>query len=190
MENNKLAQIKSIVINNKKNLILTFVGLLIVFGLGMALNYRKNSEQASIPEGCKEGYAFSETTGKPCLEIVFEVCAEGDIYDRNTGEPCMDGAENNQANSKKGSMGYESALKEYTGKSLVFDSNCVSNPSELSVSLGSSVLLANNSDTALSFNAFGRVVNLRPYHYMLGTVSAPESVVSCNDKVASKITAK
>ncbi len=199
MENNTLDRIKVAFSENKTNAILGIVGLLIIILALVMVVHKRNQRSAAVVEGCKQGDMFSETTGKPCVEQKFEECIDGDLYNRNTGEPCPEtkGAAMNDTKSNptsdgsttKGNLSYEAALKEYTGKSLLFGANCASTPQTLNAPAGSQILIANNSTSTLEVGVQNKKVKLTPYHYMLSSMTAKGAVdVSCNGSNTTKIT--
>lgn len=186
MENNKLNEIKSAFITNKKNLIIGLALIVALFLIAFALSKRAGQTEM-LAEGCNPGDTFSQTTGKPCKETQLESCLEGELYDKNTGEPC-EKKTSDASKNEKGDLSYESALKEYATRSIAFDASCAPTPAELKVSLGSSMLISNNSTELLKINILGNTTNLRPYHYMLTTIkTAEETPISCNDKVSSRV---
>ncbi len=198
MENNTINQIKTMFNENKTNVILGIVALIVIIvAIVMAVNNKKSEKSTEVVEGCKQGDIFSGTTGKPCFEQVFEACKDGDLYNMNTGEPCGDNkTEVNKDGAmmkadSKGNLSYEAALKQYSGKSLLFNASCVSTPATLESTAGTQVLIANNSNATLELSVQNKKAKLLPYHYMLSFMGTKgEVAVSCNGNTATKITVK
>jgi hypothetical protein len=188
MENKKMGQIKSFVNQNRR--VIGIVLLVVAVLLSFAFMNKTLEAPKTLVEGCRAGDSFSQTTGKPCTGEEPESCKEGDIYDRNTGKPCVQ-VEDKSTTPNTNPSSYESALKTYTGKSLLFDASCVSNPSELKAAIGSTVLLANNSEKTLQVSIQTDSAVLRPYHYMKSFIStAGELAVICNGKTSATVNVK
>jgi len=191
MENKKMSQIKSFVNQNRRaiSIILLVVAVLLSFAF-MNKTLEAPKTLVSTVEGCRAGDSFSQTTGKPCTGEELGSCKEGDIYDRNTGKPCVQ-VEDKSTTPNTNPSSYESALKTYAGKSLLFDASCVSNPSELKAAIGSTVLLANNSERTLQVSIQTDSAVLRPYHYLKSFIStAGELAVICNGKTSATVNVK
>ena len=188
MENKKIGQIKSFVNQNRRaiSIVLLVVAVLLLF----AFMNKTLEAPKTLVEGCRAGDSFSQTTGKPCTGEELQSCKEGDIYNRNTGEPCV-GTEDKSATPNTSPSSYESALKTYAGKSLIFDASCVSNPAELKAVIGSTVLLANNSERTLKVSIQTDSAVLRPYHYLKSFIStAGKLAVICDGKTSATVNVK
>ncbi len=194
MENNKLDQVKLFVNQNRTNVIIGIIALVVILiAAVLIINKKMNKEEVAAVEGCKAGDLFSQTTGKPCFTSeLLEACKAGDLYNINTGEPCNEDVKKDTSNNtNKGTLGYAEALKEYAGKSLSFNASCVSTPAVLEAAKGSMILISNDSNVALEISVQGRTKNLSPYHYMLSTLGAAGEIsVSCNGSNAAKVVAK
>jgi len=123
-----------------------------------------------------------------------ESCIEGEKYNRNTGELCdseVASAPAAAALLATGNLGYEAALKQYVGKSILFGATCVPSTASLEVPAGSRVLVANNSTKALDLSIQDRKVTLRPYRYMTSSAKvAGEFGVTCGGETVATVTVK
>lgn len=180
--------------NKKSQLIGAGVLLVIIFFIFILTNKKSEAPLVSTVTGCVEGDEFSQITGEPCFPEEAPPCKEGDEFNPITGEACdevLNTALSPVSTAYPGSLGYDAALKEYAGKSFLFDASCVSTPKTVEVSLGSRVLVANNSDISLELNIQGRTENLRPYHYMTSSMkTAGEYNVSCNGVSSGMVVVK
>lgn len=127
-----------------------------------------------LPEGCKPGYLFSETTGKPCPQT--------DTVSDSTAT--TEGVIN--------TSGYEAAIRAYAGKVVIFDASC--KPVSMiasSVAPGTRILVANNSEKQLEVAVAGKSEKLDAYHYFTTTLkSAGDAQITCNTKTAATIKVK
>ena len=135
----------------------------------------------------------TEEVAEPKVNL--EACLEGEKYDRNTGDLCA-GEEEVAAPAAAavlatGTLGYDAALKQYVGKSVLVADACVPNTDKLEVAVGSRVLVANNSAKAQELSIQDRKVTLRPYHYMTSSVKvAGEFPVTCGGVAVATVVAK
>jgi hypothetical protein len=185
MENKKINQIKEGIEQNKW-LVGLVLGVLAVFVVLILLN-KKPDVVVSTVEGCRPGDLFSQTSGKPCQDEKLASCLEGDVYDRTTGKPCGEP----KINTSTEVLGYEAALKAFSGKSFIFNEECISPTKELEVIKNSKVLIANNSTRTLEIYTPTREKSLLPYHYMtvfLGDIG--ENTISCNGVVSGVVNVK
>lgn len=123
-----------------------------------------------MPEGCKPGFLFSETTGKPCPQP----------EDTSTTEEKTDAGI---------PTAYEAALKEYAGKLVAFDATCKQVAGiGGAVAAGTRILVANNSPKQLTIAVDGKKETLDGYHYFTTTVKTKGDVkVSCENTDAATI---
>ncbi len=153
--------------------ILALVVLAALLGNG---KWKKNAtpdntvSTAEVQEGCKPGYLFSETTGKPCVTDD----ATASVLDAvPTRAP--------------GNSSYDQVLKQYAGKTLAVNASCEAN--DLSVDSGTRVLVANNSAKTLSLSLGSKTASLRPYHYFTTTLREDGEVdLMCNGDSAGTVT--
>lgn len=158
-------------------IIAVIVAVIVVVALIIGGSSKKGDEAAdgsTLPEGCKPGFLFSETSGKPCPQTDTTsddtVTAEGAI---NTS-------------------GYEAAIRAYAGKVVIFDASCkpvsmISSP----VTAGTRILVANNSEKALDLSVAGKSEKLDAYHYFTTTLkSAGDTQITCDTKTAATIKVK
>lgn len=126
-----------------------------------------------LPEGCKPGFLFSETTGKPCPQEE-SVVANDTVLATTTG-----------------SSAYEDAIRTYAGKVVVFDAACKPVATPSSVTAGTRVLIANNSDKELTLAVGQKSEVLDGYHYFTTTLTTKgDAKVMCNGKEAATISVK
>lgn len=178
-------------------IISTTVLAIVIIAIFAIAHGRKSAPVMALGEGCRPGDAFSQTTGKPCLsgkevdeeaQAMVTPCKEGEVYNQNTGELCAD---DKSMALKSDSSGYEATLKQFEGKSIMFDALCVGTPATLSVSAGTRVLVANHSSATNSLAFGGRKETLEPYHYMTNVFKvAGEYPVACNDKDTATVSVK
>ncbi len=132
--------------------------------------HKKNVAQAPAmtDDGCKPGYLFSETSGKPCP---------------TSTEPTS------MVDSDKKPSGYEEAVAQYAGKLIVVDSACVAAPNALTVGANTRILIGNNSSQALTLALGDRSETLDGYHYFTYSLkSGGEMKLSCNGADVATIT--
>lgn len=135
------------------------------------------STSENLPDGCKPGYLFSETTGKPCPAISQSTSASA--------------IEATTPSASVSTSSYASALKTYAGKTLMFDASCKADPAEMSVDAGTRVLVANNSGQTLALTLGSKSASLRPYHYFTHTLKeAGEVKAVCNGISTATVTVK
>ncbi len=129
---------------------------------------------AETVEGCKPGFLFSETSGKPCPKDVTTV-------DTDTKAKTAAAAPG----------GYEEAIRMYAGKVVVFDATCKPMPAAPAFALGDRVLVANNSDKEATLSLGGRTEKLDGYHYFTVSLKAPgEFKAQCNGTDAATVMVK
>ena len=160
--------------NRKIGRIIAVVVAVVVIAALVVGGTRKSEETAvttDLPEGCKPGYLFSETTGKPC--------------------PQPEAAAETPATSVASSSAYEEALRTYAGKLVMFDAACkpVAVPGSLAV--GTRILVANNSEKQLTLAVGEKKEVLDGYHYFTTTLSAKgDAKVLCEGKESFTISVK
>lgn len=136
------------------------------------------SSSENLPDGCKPGYLFSETTGKPCPAI-----------SQSTSASAIEAT--TPSTTVSTSSSYASALKTYAGKTIMFDASCKANPAEMTVDAGTRVLVANNSNKTLALALGSKSASLRPYHYFTHTLKeAGEVKALCNGTSTATVTVK
>jgi len=155
-------------------IIATVVAVLVIIALVIGGARKKTDAPVTIgdtlPEGCKPGFLFSETTGKPC--------------------PIVDDATSATDTKPEGiSSAYEAALKEYAGKLIAFDGACkqiagIAGP----IATGTRILVANNSPKQITLGVGGKTETLDGYHYFTTTLRTKGDLkVSCENKEAAMI---
>lgn len=156
-------------------IIAVIVAVVVVVALIIGGSSKKNKEAATdttLPEGCKPGFLFSETSGKPCPQD------KATTTDTTTPAPVATSA-------------YEDAIRTYAGKVIVFDASCKPVATTALVTAGTRVLVANNSDKQLTLALGAKSEVLDGYHYFTTTLSAKgDAKVTCNSKDAVTITVK
>lgn len=175
MENNtaKEAQTSD---TRKKNIIkiagaiLIIVVIAAIIGRGTSKAPVQQPADAGMPDGCKPGYLFSETTGKPCPK------------DETTQAP---------QTAPATVSGYEEAVKSYGGKVVLFDGACKSLTTIAPQTVGTRILIANNSDKQLTIAVPGRTQILDSYRYFTYPLKASGAVtVTCGGAPAVVVTVK
>lgn len=179
-DNNTHALIQKIK-DHKEQILIVAVVLLVVVAALLAPRIQKSfrqsvktdtetiTEESATPEGCKPGYNFSETTGKPC--------------------PIAKSTSIKQ--TAPASAGYDAALASYKGKVLAFGPACSVVPNDLSVSAGTRIMVANSSSESQTIALGDRSVTLQPYHYFTQSVkTAGEVSTTCNGAPAATVTVK
>jgi hypothetical protein len=161
------------------SIILVIVVILALANGKWAPSKSKTSEKAAVtaelPEGCKPGFLFSETSGKPCP-------APAETTD--IAAPAV-------VATPAASSGYDDAIKLYAGKVVSFDAECKALPAVATFAPGTRILVANNSKATLSFKMLGMTKELRPYHYFLTNLKdSGVTTISCNGDVTSTLTVK
>lgn len=124
-----------------------------------------------VPEGCKPGFLFSETSGVPCPQTETPESVQTDT----------EGVLNTSA--------YEAAIRQYAGKVVIFGEACkpISTISG-SIAPGTRILVANNSNTSLALAVAGKSEVLDGYHYFTTTLkTAGDTAVTCDAKTAAII---
>lgn len=156
-------------------IIAVIVAVIVVVALIIGGAHKKSdtaSQTSDLPEGCKPGFLFSETSGKPCPQD------KATTTDTATPAPVATSA-------------YEDAIHTYAGKVIVFDASCKPVATTASVSAGTRVLVANNSDKQLTLALGAKSEVLDGYHYFTTTLTAKgDAKVTCNGKDAVTITVK
>lgn len=129
---------------------------------------------AAVPEGCKPGFLFSETTGKPCPQA--DTGTDADKTD--------EGVVN--------TSGYEAVIRQYAGKVVIFDGAC--KPISMisgTIAPGTRILVANNSEKQLALSVAGKSATLDAYHYFTTTLrTTGDTSITCDSKSAATITVK
>jgi cell division septation protein DedD len=164
--------------NRKIGRIIAIIVAVIVIGALIVGGARKKTDSSDVssglPEGCKPGFLFSETTGKPCPQT------ETPSVDTATTEGVLN------------TSGYEAAIRSYAGKVVIFDASCkavsmISSP----ITAGTRILVANNSDKQLDLSVAGKSEKLDAYHYFTTTLkSAGDTQITCDAKTAATIKVK
>ncbi len=191
-QNNQPKQpVKTVVVNNDNNrnfMRIAGIVVIIVVLLALASNGKwmkkgandsdKNvSTLSDMPEGCKPGYLFSETTGKPCPT------------DDATASAFT--AVNKKTSKASTSSSYDQVLKAYAGKTILVDGSCAATPSTASFDAGTRVLVANNSTKSLALALGTKSATLAPYHYFTTTLNTVGDVSAyCNGTAVSAISVK
>lgn len=152
-------------------IIAVVVALLVIAALVVGTAQRKKhvADAPEVVEGCKPGYLFSETTGKPCP----------------TTEPLSVEGEKVATEAS----GYEAAVAAYAGKLVVVDASCKATPSALTVGANTRVLIGNNSSSNLTLGLGDRSESLDGYHYFTYSLkSGGDMKVMCNGAEVATIT--
>jgi len=157
-------------------IIAVIVAVIVVIALivgGASKSDTASTGTNELPEGCKPGFLFSETTGKPCPQ-------EGTIAPEDTAVA-----------GSTGSSAYEDAIRAYAGKVVVFDATCKPVAMTSSVAVGTRVLIANNSEKQLTLAVGQKSEKLDAYHYFTTTLNAKGDVkVMCEGKESATISVK
>lgn len=181
MQDNNINVLIQKIKDHKEQILIVAVVLLVVVAALLAPRIQKSMRQSAeekatitdssaMPEGCKPGFNFSETTGKPCP------VPEDVALDQT--------APANEA-------GYEAALAAYKGKVLAFGADCSVTPKTVSVAAGTRIMAANNSTEMQTITLGDRTVALRPYHYFTQSMkTAGEVNATCNGAAAATVTVK
>lgn len=160
---------------NKRNLIISgavilavLVALFVVPTLGNKKDVATVPEETGLPEGCKPGYAFSETTGEPCPKTEEEttsVPASSDTLSRA-----------------------DAALK-YAGSTVRFSGDCVADPGEMKTAAGTTIMLDNDTDARRTIMVGSKSYSVGARRYTLSwmNMGVGEYAVSCDGKAVSKI---
>lgn len=156
-------------------IIAVVVAVLVIAALIVGTAQRKKNAtetpEAAMPEGCKPGYLFSETTGKPCPSSTESLSVE-------------DGT-----TASTEASGYEAAVAAYAGKLVVVDAACKATPSALTVGANTRVLIGNNSSSSLTLGLGDRSESLDGYHYFTYSLkSGGDMKVMCNGAEVATIT--
>lgn len=123
------------------------------------------STQTELLEGCKPGYLFSETTGKPCP-------AETNI-------------------TETASSSFDQAIRAYAGKTILLDASCSAYPATATFTPNTRVLVVNNSAATFVVALADKKEELSGYHYFTTSLKAAgEYKVSCNGVDKAVITIK
>ncbi len=175
MENNTPKQAQT-ADTRKKNILkiagAIFIVVVIAALIGRGAQTKKATEQAidtGMPEGCKPGFLFSETTGKPCPKD-------------ETATPIAETAK---------PSAYEDAIRSYGGKLVFFGEGCKALPTAQSQKVGTRILIANNSAKQITVEVPGRTQALDSYRYFTYPLSvAGEVSVKCNGAPVATISVK
>jgi hypothetical protein len=166
--------------NNRKvgRIIAIIVAVLVIAALIVGGMKKKTDTAtdttAALPEGCKPGFLFSETTGKPCPQTE----TGADAYKADEG--------------MVNTSGYEAAIRQYAGKVVIFDGAC--KPISMisgTIAPGTRILVANNSEKQLALSVAGKSATLDAYHYFTTTLrTTGDTSITCDSKSAATITVK
>ncbi len=127
-----------------------------------------------MPEGCKPGFLFSETSGKPCPTPADMTAVTTDTEAAATSP-----------------SGYDEAVRMYAGKVVLFDAACKTLPEAPTFAAGTRVLVANNSSKTQTLSLGGRTEALDAYHYFTVALKTPgELTAQCNGAAAATVTVK
>lgn len=127
-----------------------------------------------MPEGCKPGFLFSETSGKPCPTPADMTAVTTDTEATATSP-----------------SGYDEAVRMYAGKVVLFDATCKALPEAPAFTAGTRVLVANNSSKTQTLSLAGRTETLDAYHYFTVALKTPGTIVaSCNGTAAANVEVK
>ena len=125
-----------------------------------------------LPEGCKPGFLFSETSGKPCPAPATAALDDTDREESTTE-----------------TSGYEEAIRAYAGKLVLVGTECKATPSETTVAVGTRMLVANNTDKTQTLSLGGRTEELEGYHYFtVALKTAGTMKATCNGADVATIT--
>lgn len=161
------------------NIAITVVIVVVLFALLGNGKWKKSSEgdssglsnQTELPDGCKPGYLFSETTGKPC--------------------PAPSDDESLTTASEQAPSGFETAIRMYSGKTFLLDGACTTYPQTATFAPGTRVLVANNSAAKLTVALGDKKEELDGYHYFTTAFkTAGTYKLSCNGVDKAVITVK
>lgn len=161
----------------RKPIIITVIIIILVIAGALLSNgtWKKSSDATNdpiilanengLPEGCKPGYLFSETTGKPCP-------ADADV-------------------SVSASSSFDQAIRAYAGKTILLDSSCSAYPATATFAPNTRVLVVNNSAATFNVALADKKEELSGYHYFTTSLkTAGEYKVSCNGADKAVITIK
>ncbi len=141
--------------------------------LGRGTSQKKAADQAvdtGMPDGCKPGYLFSETTGKPCPKDESAVVPE---------------------TQPVGVSAYEEAIRSYGGKAVLIGAGCKATPLTQVQTVGTRILIANNAPAQVKIEVPGRTQILDGYHYFTYSLKTAGDVqVTCNGTPAALISVK
>jgi hypothetical protein len=166
-------------IKQHRNKVILLAGIIVVVALVLLVPRFRNSvqnvvtntpDETAMPEGCKPGYNFSETTGKPC--------------------PVPKNAPENQT-APSNESGYDAAIKAYAGKLITFGAGCSATPKDLSVAVGTRVMVTNHAKEPLNITFGDKTVSLRPYHYFTQSLSTKGTFsATCNGAPSATVTVR
>lgn len=169
-------------------IVLAVIIILVVFGILPKKNKTEQKDTNTpagqeLPEGCKPGYLFSETTGKPCPQ-------PGEEKTEGNQDKTQEDKKNQSSDSETSS--YDSALAQFSGKAILLGADCKAMPENVEVSAGTRVLVANHTDKDAKIAVADlRTENLENFHYF--TVALKEKgeyKVSCNDNTVATFNVK
>ncbi len=162
------------------NIAIIVIVLVIIAALIGNGKWKKNTDtavsndQTTLPEGCKPGYLFSETTGKPCPAPVEE---KKEVVTAPTTKPAP--------------SGFEEAVRLYSGRAIMVDAACATTPATLEVATGTRVLVANNSNKSHTLALGEKKENLTSYHYFTTGLKLPGTyTLTCDGLDKAVITVK
>ncbi len=151
------------------------VAIVVIAALVGNSKWKRASDTAvnDVPADCKPGDVFSKETGKPCPSAI--ETADTEVRTATSNGP----------------GGYEEAIRMYAGKVIIFDAACKSLPVTPMFTVGTRILVANNSSVALTLALSDKSEKLDPYHYYTYALkTAGDMVVTCNGAAAATISVK
>ncbi len=149
-------------------IVLIVIGALASNGVFQKKDSTTDSTSNGLPEGCKPGYLFSETTGKPCPQP-----EENKVTDEQAVT----------------ASAYEEAIRMYGGKLVVLDAQCKALPAVQTLATGTRILIANNSTKQRTVATPDRTEVLDGYHYFTYKLGAPGEIsITCDGAASAKIT--
>ncbi len=157
---------------NKKNLIISgavilvvLVALFVVPTLGEKKAAKAPTDETTLPEGCKPGFEFSETTGEPCLKDESVTVAPA-------------------------ALSRADATMKYAGSIVRFTGECVADPATLSTTPGKTVMIDNDTDARRTIMVGTKSYSVGAHRYTLSSMNMGQGEynVSCDGTVVSKIT--
>lgn len=117
--------------------------------------------ESQLPDGCKPGYLFSETTGTPCPQPSAPALETSSIKTTQTS--------------------YQETVNAYTGKMMVFGPNCTLGATVASTKVGTRMLFANDGGMPVTITVGDRVQKLEGNHYFTMVFKAKGTIpVQCN----------
>lgn len=171
MDQNNTAPLKGA---NKKNLIISGAVIVVVLAalfVVPTLGEKKEKvveEATTLPEGCKPGFAFSETTGEPCSQ------EEGAVVAPTT---------------PSGTLSRADALVKYEGNTITFNGECKATPETFTVAAGTTIMLNNETAARQSIMVGAKSYSIGSLGYTLSSMNmgAGEHAVSCGGTTVATI---